>query len=124
MTAEVYRESTESDDAGQISREWFLWKTVECYAHSIEATGRSFGSQETWDRQYDYEDIVKFRTSEDILLSDQITKIKDINGRILWTNDDGTPTYFNVSGIAPRSSPFGEFVGYDIMLKRSEIQYE
>lgn len=122
MTADVYREQTESDELGQISREWTLWKTVSCYAHSIEATGRSFGSQETWDRRYDYEDIVKFRTGEDILLSDRVTNIKDANGRLLWKNDDLSATNFNVVGIAPRASAFGEFVGYDIMLHRAEIQ--
>lgn len=122
MTAEVYRESTSSDKFGQISRTWSLLKTISCHAHAIEATGRSFGSQETWDKTYDYEDIVKIRTSDEVILTDQIKSIKSDDGAVLWKNADGTDMVFNIVGIAPQTSVFGELVGYDIMVKRAEVQ--
>lgn len=122
MTADVYRRTSEYDSFGQVTYSWTLFKTVNCYAHSVEATGRSFGSQETWDSTYDYEDLVKLKTGDRILVGDLIKNIRSSSDEIIWQNENGVATDFLVSGVAPKTSVFGEIVEFDVMLKRAEVQ--
>lgn len=124
MSADLYRQTKTTDRSGQVVRSWAKLKTFECYATqtSSGSTSNRSGAMESWDKKWYYEDSVRIKTQESIKLGDRIYSISDASGNCVWNEEDNDPTIFDVTGIVPVVSAFGEFREYDVLLSRAEVQ--
>lgn len=128
MTADVYRQfDTQDSDTGAIKKEWHFYKTIPCHAKGIisnSTTSRS-GDIQTFNNRYSNEQSLQIRTQGKITLREKITNIRDQNNNCIWTEIDfpsETPTVFEVFGTTPITDPFGQILGYNSMVRRSENQ--
>lgn len=128
MTADVYRQfDTQDSDTGAIKKEWHCYKTIPCHAKGIisnSTTSRS-GDIQTFNNRYSNEQSLQIRTQGKITLREKITNIRDQNNNCIWTEIDfpsETPTVFEVFGTTPITDPFGQILGYNSMVRRSENQ--
>lgn len=111
------------DESGEIVRtpdKWVPDKTIDCMARAAKGTGVRFTpSREEWLEQgYKDEEFVMLFTKERVSKRYRVTNIKDSEGNLAWTNDDGTATLFNVNGSIPFFDPFGNIIQYQIVLAR------
>jgi hypothetical protein len=128
MKFDLYRQYEEQDkDTGAIKREWHYQRTVDCYAKGIitnSSTSRS-GDQQSFNNKYSNEQMIQVRTSERITMRDKVVNIRDSAGTTIWTEINyptETPTVFEVIGVTPLTDPFGNTIGYNSSMKRSENQ--
>lgn len=128
MTADVYRQfDTQDPDTGAIKKEWNFYKTIPCHAKGIisnSTTSRS-GDVQKFGNKYSNEQSLQIRTQDKITLREKITNIRDQHDNCIWTEIDfpsETPTVFEVFGTTPITDPFGQVLGYNSMVKRSENQ--
>jgi hypothetical protein len=128
MQLDLYRQYEQQDrDTGAIKREWQYQRTLNCYAKGIisnSSTSRSSDKQ-ILSNKYSNEQIIQVRTSEKITMRDKVTNIRDINGNVVWTElnyPSETPTVFEIIGVTPITDPFGNTIGYNSSMKRSENQ--
>jgi hypothetical protein len=128
MTADVYRQfDTQDPDTGAIKKEWHFYKTIPCHAKGIisnSTTSRS-GDIQTFNNRYSNEQSLQIRTQDKITLREKITNIRDQRNNCIWTEIDfpsETPTVFEVFGTTPITDPFGQILGYNSMVRRSENQ--
>ncbi len=128
MNLDVYRQSEIQDpDTGAIVREWNYYKTVACHAKGVisnSATTRSSDKQ-IFSNKYSNDQIIQVRTLHRITMREKITNIRDVDNNVIWAEINfptETPTVFEVIGITPMTDPFGNVIGYNSSLKRSENQ--
>lgn len=128
MQLDLYRQYEQQDpDTGAMKREWQYQRTVDCYAKGIisnSSTSRSSDKQ-IFNNKYTNEQIIQVRTSERITMRDKVTNIRDASGNVIWTElnyPSETPTVFEVLGVTPITDPFGNTLGYNSSMKRSENQ--
>lgn len=117
MTAEVGTQTSVQTDSGQIKRVWSYDDSIDCTARTIKSAGiRAVGSTETWTEEY--EDVEWVRVSTDVLLTKRhrLKDIKDSKGTIRW------PGQFEIQGIEPKLDPFNNFVEYELLIKKAEVQ--
>lgn len=140
ITGEIIRDwedaPEQDEDGSTIDTETTL--RFQCQARPIITGGlNSQGTTERWTTKGSFEDvdIIEIHIPKDRHLPkmfrdnkvefssrDRITDIRDSNGNLIWKEADGTPTIFDIRGIAPSLDPFGFVVEYFAMLERSEIQ--
>jgi hypothetical protein len=128
MQLDLYRQYEQQDpDTGAMKREWQYQRTLDCYAKGIisnSTTSRSSDKQ-IFNNKYTNEQVIQVRTSERITMRDKITNIRDVNGNVIWTElnyPSETPTVFEVVGVTPITDPFGNTLGYNSSMRRSENQ--
>ncbi len=128
MTADVYKQfDTQDPDTGAIKKEWHFDKTITCHAKGIisnSTTSRS-GDVQTFGNKYSNEQSLQIRTQDKITLREKITNIRDQHNNCIWTEinfPSETPTVFEVFGTTPITDPFGQVLGYNSMVRRSENQ--
>lgn len=128
MQLDIYiQEDIQDEDTGAIKREWNFNRTLPCHAKgsiSNSATSRSTDRQ-SFTNKYSYEQNIQIRTIDRLTARDKITNIRDSKNRVIWTEIDypaETPTVFEVIGTTPILDPFGNLIGYNSSLKRSENQ--
>lgn len=128
MRLDLYRQYEQQDqDTGAIKREWQYQRSLDCYAKGIisnSTTSRSSDKQ-IFNNKYVNEQIIQVRTSERITMRDKITNIRDANGNVIWTElnyPSETPTVFEIVGVTPITDPFGNTLGYNSSMRRSENQ--
>lgn len=128
MQLDVYRQiDVQDENTGAIKREWEFYKTLSCHAKgsiSNSATTKSTDKQ-SFANKYSYEQNIQVRTLDRLTAREKITNIRDAKNRVIWTEIDfpeETPTVFEVVGTTPMLDPFGNLVGYNSSLKRSENQ--
>jgi hypothetical protein len=128
MQLDIYRQSDVQDEnTGAIKREWNFFKTIPCHAKgsiSNSATTRSADKQ-AFSNKYAYEQHIQVRTAERLTNREKVTNIRDARNNYIWTEIDfpaETPTVFEVIGTTPILDPFGNVLGYNSALKRSENQ--
>ena len=69
--------------------------------------------------------VIQVRTSERLTMREKVTNIRDANDNVIWSEINfptETPTVFEVVGTTPITDPFGNVLGYNSSMKRSENQ--
>lgn len=112
----------EADDPDTPEDESSQVKTIACLARGIASGGtRVTGSTERFGDTYENIEMVRLWVPAKTKLykSDRITNIRDRRGgTVIWTEEDGSPTIFNVSGIVPLFDPFNNHTESYISLER------
>jgi hypothetical protein len=128
MKLDVYRQSEIQDpDTGAIKREWNYHRTVDCHAKGVisnSATTRSSDKQ-VFSNKYMNDQIIQVRTSERLTMREKVTNVRDARDNVIWSEINfptETPTVFEVIGTTPITDPFGNVLGYNSSMKRSENQ--
>jgi hypothetical protein len=128
MKLDVYRQSEIQDpDTGAIKREWNYHRTVDCHAKGVisnSATTRSSDKQ-VFSNKYMNDQIIQVRTSERLTMREKVTNVRDAMDNVIWSEINfptETPTVFEVIGTTPITDPFGNVLGYNSSMKRSENQ--
>lgn len=127
MKMDVYKQTEQQDpDTGIIKRHFLYYKTVPCYARGIisQSTTRNLDKQ-TFGNKYSNEQYIEIRTEERLTAREKVSNIRDVNNQVIWYElnyPSDTPTVFEVVGTTPITDPFGNVVGYNSSLRRSENQ--
>jgi len=128
MKLDVYRQSDIQDsDTGAIKREWNYHRTLDCHAKGVisnSATTRSSDKQ-VFSNKYINDQMIQVRTMEKLVMRDKVTNIRDSKDVVIWAEINfptETPTVFEVVGTTPITDPFGNVIGFNSSLKRSENQ--
>ena len=128
MMLDVYIQSdTQDENTGAIKKEWNYERTLNCYAKGVisnSSTSRS-GDRQMFNTRYENVQFIEVRTSEKLNTRQKVTNIRSANGDPIWTELDyptSTPTVFEVVGSTPLTDAFGNILGYNSSMKRSENQ--
>ncbi len=128
MKLDLYRQTEVQDsNTGALKRERNYYKTIDCHAKGVisnSATTRSSDKQ-IFSNKYSNDQIIQVRTLHRITMREKITNIRDVDNNVIWAEINfptETPTVFEVIGITPMTDPFGNVIGYNSSLKRSENQ--
>jgi hypothetical protein len=128
MSLDVYRQSEIQDpDTGALKKEWNYHRTIDCHAKGVisnSATTRSSDKQ-IFDNRYKNDQVIQVRTKEKLTMREKVTNIRDASNNVIWTEinfPSETPTVFEVIGTTPITDPFGNVLGYNSSMKRSENQ--
>jgi hypothetical protein len=128
MSLDLYRQSDAQDiNTGAIKKEWSYEKTVNCYAKGVISNSSSArsGDRQSFNTRYENTQYIDVRTSERIDARLKVTNVRGPSGKPIWTELDyptETPTVFEVIGSTPLTDAFGNILGYNSSLKRSENQ--
>jgi hypothetical protein len=128
MKLDVYRQvDSQDENTGAITKEWIYYKTMDCHAKGVisnSATTRS-SDRQTFTNRYVNEQMVQIRTVERLTHREKISNIRDYKNNVIWVElnyPNDTPTVFEVIGTTPITDPFGNTLGYNTTVKRSENQ--
>ena len=125
MTMDVAVESIhQNEDTGQIERSWSITRSsVPCSARGLgNLRGKQSGSAQEWKNVFTDYNFLRIKTQERPKTSDRIVNIRDAAGDIIWVEDDGNTTIFEVVGVSPSMDPFGQFWEYEIFANRASVQ--
>lgn len=127
MKMDVYRqEELQDPDTGVIKKSFIYYKTIPCYARGVisQSTTRNLDKQ-TFGNTYANEQYLEVRTEQRLTGREKIKNIRDSKNNVIWYElnyPNDTATVFEVMGTTPITDPFGNVVGYNSSLKRSENQ--
>jgi hypothetical protein len=128
MNLDVYKQfDMQDENTGAIKKEWHYFETVPCYVKGIisnSATARG-GDKETFGQKYGYMQFLEVRTIRKLTIREKITNISNKSGQVIYEElnyPTNTPTVFEVTGTVPITDPFGQILGYNSTIKRSENQ--
>lgn len=136
MIANLYYGEETQNSFGQIELSWVKNREVRCSSIS-SMTGRTMGAELTPDQFIDYNNLLYFRTNEDIRvnLQDQndnnpetqplnlilVSNIKDDNGVVIY-RDYNKPTIYEVATVVPSFTEFQRINYFRVFLRRSQDQ--
>lgn len=121
LRAEVYRATWVQDpESGALVPSWD-------YANPevIKVTGgsvRPWGSIQDFGEVYQHMDYLQLFSPTEIPLDARIGRIRNKNGDVLWKEDNGNPTLFDVYGCFPENDLRGTAVDFRILAARAEVQ--
>lgn len=101
-----------------------------CFAKGfIDGGLRLVGTDERWSSRGYIETVdsvtLKFPASVYISARDRVTNIRNTrNGKILWVEENGRPTVFEVGGVTPVTDVFGNHIENNALLRRANQQGE
>ena len=131
MHADIYYATETQGALGNIVREWTLDRTISCSAIKQRATYNADYEQRI---KRDVENNIKtnLRSAAAINISAAgetiaaseilVTNITSGSGIVVWIEEDGSPTNFEVDSIEPLLDQFGIATGYRALLMRSSDQ--
>lgn len=108
-------------NTGQKKKTWSFNKTVRCLARPMGRNSMTGSSNEQFSRLYESYTYIRIDAPERINLSSKITNISD-GESILWEEDNGKPTVFEVTGLIPITDMFGKIIGWQALCNRSSDQ--
>ena len=121
-TADIYTVSEVSNkQTGQKLRTWTYQDSIQCYAKPVATTGKSLAARETFAKLYEAYSYIRVKTPRRVDLTSKITNIKS-EDNVMWMEDDGEPTVFEVVGIVPIMDIFSSLMGYELLCNRSSDQ--
>jgi hypothetical protein len=128
MTADVMDFNVSQNPAtGEIVREWLVSYTVPCEVVAVvneSVSDRSSGKEFMEGSGYKEYEVLKMTSATSISKRLKVTNIRDaVTGEVLWSepNIAGSPTRYDVQGSVPIAAA-GHRLGYQILLRRSEVQ--
>lgn len=131
MTADIYYATKTQNSLGEMEREWYKDRSINCSA--IKENPSSEADQSLKSNKFlEYDIKVNMRTNENIFKSVDgthyyipdiiVSNIKDPFGSITWAENDLDSTSFEIEIIEPMFDEFHNVNGYRILLKRSSLQ--
>jgi hypothetical protein len=128
MNMDIYKQfDVQDENTGAIKKQWHYYETVPCYVKGIisnSATSRG-GDKETFGQKYGYQQFLEVRTVRKLTIREKVTNISNKLGETIYEElnyPTNTPTVFEVTGTVPITDPFGQILGYNSTIKRSENQ--
>lgn len=128
MNLDVYKQfDIQDENTGALKKQWHFYETIPCYVKGIisnSATSRG-GDKETFGQKYGYQQFLEVRTVRKLTIREKITNISNKAGQVIYEElnyPTNTPTVFEVTGTVPITDPFGQILGYNSTIKRSENQ--
>lgn len=129
-------ENRQDPDSGAIVKVWVEddpdvpndlgTEDFACEARAFISSGfTGNGTAERWqDSTYMFTDVLRIKYSRTTVLklSDRVTNITDASGNIIYLEENGEPTVYNVDGTNPVLDPFGNLIEYTAFLSRAEVQ--
>lgn len=125
MTMDVARETiTQNADTGQVERSWSTYlRTVPCTVRGLgNLRGKQTGSAQEWANVFKEYNFIRIKTGTKVNSNDRIINVRDSDGNIVWTEDSGSTTVFDVVGVSPSIDPFGHLWEYEIFANRATVQ--
>ncbi len=128
MKLDLYRQfDTQDPNTGAIIKSWSFYKTIDCHAKGIisNSSSNSTNDRQVFGNKYSNQQMIQIRTSEKISYREKVTNIRDSKNKPIWSEinfPSDTPTVFEVVGSTPLTDPFGNVVGFNTTLSRSENQ--
>jgi hypothetical protein len=128
MKLDLYRQFDAQDpNTGAIIKSWSFYKTIDCHAKGIisNSSSSSTNDRQVFGNKYSNQQMIQIRTAEKISYREKITNIRDAKNKAIWSEinfPSDTPTVFEVVGSTPITDPFGNVVGFNTTLSRSENQ--
>lgn len=128
MKLDLYRQfDTQDTNTGAIIKSWSFYKTLDCHAKGIisNSSSNSGNDKQVFGNRYSNHQMIQIRTSEKISYREKVTNIRDSKNKPIWSEinfPSETPTVFEVVGSTPITDPFGNVVGFNTTLSRSENQ--
>ena len=128
MNLDIYRQfDSQDENTGAIKKDWSYYDTVPCYVKGIISNSASSrgGDKETFSTKYGYQQFLEVRTLKKLTLREKITNISNKDGDVIYEElnyPTNTPTVFEVTGTTPITDPFGQILGYNSTIRRSENQ--
>lgn len=128
MKLDLYRQfDTQDPNTGAIIKSWSFYKTLDCHAKGIisNSSSNSANDKQVFGNRYSNHQMIQIRTSEKISYREKVTNIRDSKNKPIWSEinfPSETPTVFEVVGSTPITDPFGNVVGFNTTLSRSENQ--
>lgn len=121
-TADIYTVTeTNNKQTGQKIRTWTYSDSIECNAKPVNTTGKSLAAGEVFAKLYEAYSYIRIKTPVRVDISSKITNIKS-DDNVMWMEDDGEPTVFEVSGVVPVMDIFNSLMGYELLCNRSSDQ--
>jgi len=143
-TAEILRQHAEGDDAheyghyemvqdpisGAIIRKWIPADEAtpgagpEIIRASVRVPNANPRATESWAQEYANTNTLIMTFGRNVRLTEreQVTNIKGPDGQVMWTEINGEPTVFDITGVVPDLDPFGYVVEQKAVLERSQVQ--
>ncbi len=128
MKLDLYRQfDTQDENTGAIIKSWSFYKTIDCHAKGIisNSSSNSTNDRQVFNNRYSNQQMIQIRTAEKVSYREKITNIRDSKNNPIWSEANfpsDTPTVFEVVGSTPLTDPFGNVVGFNTTLARSENQ--
>lgn len=124
QTADVYTlTETTNKQTGQKVKEWVFNETTPCFAAPISTRGAAGAAGEAYGTLYKSYSHVRIKVPERIALTSKITNIKKSSDEsVIWLEDTGLPTVFEVVGVVPLIDAFSSTMGYEIICNKSSDQ--
>jgi hypothetical protein len=120
LRADLYYSTFEQNpDSGAFETIWH-WDDPRV----IKATGRSvrpWGSVEDFGEGYKYQDYLQLFVPEQVPLTGRVSNVRTKNGDIIWMDDKGKPTLFDIYGCFPEKDGNGRVVDYKVLLARAGV---
>ncbi|WP_405538112.1 hypothetical protein OG787_36425 [Streptomyces sp. NBC_00075] len=120
LRAEVYIAAwTQDPDSGSLVYQYdYEHPThIKCTGNSV----RPWGSVQDFGATYRYQDYLQLFTPTEVPLVGRIGKVKNRAGEVLWREDDGSATLFDVFGCFPENDASGRTVDYKVLLARAVV---
>lgn len=126
MKLDVYRQEEEQDpDTGSLIRRFMYYKTIDCYARGVIRESVNQSDKQTFRNAYKNTQSIEVRTEKRLTQREKVKNIRDASNNPIWYElnyPNDTETVFDVIGSTPITDPFGNVVGYNASLSRSENQ--
>lgn len=90
---------------------------IRCTGGSV----RPWGSIQDFGSEYQYKDYLQLFTPNELPLIGRVGKVSNKSGDVLWREDDGTATLFDVFGCFPANDANGRTIDFRILLARAEV---
>lgn len=91
---------------------------IKCTGNSV----RPWGSIQDFGAEYQYQDYLQLFTPTELPLRGRLGRVRNKAGDVLWSEDSGDPTIFDVFGCFPENDANGRTVDFKILLARGVVQ--
>lgn len=131
MTAEVYYSSQTQGPLGNMVKQWQYDRTIVCSAIKERAEYNARYSVAS-EKMLEFHVKINMRTPVNLLIGTDgvlhrptdilVTKIKDPNGTLVWSETSTEDTYFEMESLEPMFDENHVLAGYRALLARSDEQ--
>lgn len=132
-----YWESYQNPDTGAIERRWVetstaptsdipnTIQTIDCIGRGFTDTGYRTPTniERFYKGEYNISEFIELRYPASVSLNrnDLVANVRK-EAEVVWKEDNGNPTFFDVLGETPILGPFNQVIEKMAILKRSEVQ--
>lgn len=120
-TADIYKPVYSEDKiSGQKKKTWSHQGTIKCHGKPVASRGVDGATGEKYISLYQQYTHIRVLAPSKI---DTSWRISNIMGEdYIWTEEDGSPTIFEITGYIPKEDMFGVVMAYEMLCERSSEQ--